>query len=176
MAGGRFGEALAICRRVIERGDSDGRDRAWFIIAMVYAHPENPDRDLNHSATALNRLITDYPRSGLRQQAVVFLNLFAVLRHAQARLEAVRSALGSVERKLKAVKLEKHKLAGALQTARDKVALQERQLRAANETIMKLQGRIEQFKAIDLKTEEKKREVIYKGENGAERYLQEQQP
>jgi len=83
IAQGNFAAALEGNRRIVEGSSNPRRDEALFNMGLIYAHPANPDQDYKKSQTYFDRLVTEYPRSELAEQARVWVQLLQMIEKAK---------------------------------------------------------------------------------------------
>ena len=58
-------------------------DRALFNIGLIYAHYENPEKDYKKSILYFRRLVREYPRSPLLEQAKIWINVLGIIEKAK---------------------------------------------------------------------------------------------
>jgi tetratricopeptide (TPR) repeat protein len=56
-----------------------GGDRALFTMGLMYVHYDNPERDYRKSMEYFTRLVEDYPRSELVEQAKIWVNILDII-------------------------------------------------------------------------------------------------
>ncbi|GBD96569.1 MAG TPA: tetratricopeptide repeat protein [Nitrospirae bacterium] len=79
LARGNYKGALKENMKVLDLPESSFRDEAFFNIALIYAHYDNPEKDYKKSLFYLSRLIKDYPESTLTEQARIWLDVLNVI-------------------------------------------------------------------------------------------------
>lgn len=75
MLEGQFDSALADSRTVLETFPDGLADQAHFQIGLIYAHPENPNRNSHNAQKAFNTIVNDFPQSHLRDQAQIWISV-----------------------------------------------------------------------------------------------------
>lgn len=136
MARGDYRSALAINQRVLRQYPENLADQALFQLGLIYAHPANPDCDVQNAAEAFQVIIDRYPASQLRPEAELWLVVLGNLRAQEDQIRDLRQRNAPLE---KIVKIQKQK-------------------------INQLREQLEKFKRIDIKMEEKKRNAIPRSE------------
>ena len=56
-----------------------GGDRALFTMGLMYVHYDNPERDYRKSMEYFTRLVEDYPKSELVEQAKIWVNILDII-------------------------------------------------------------------------------------------------
>jgi tetratricopeptide (TPR) repeat protein len=76
LAQGNYGNALKEQEKVISiAGDNSPADEALFSLAVIFAHPTNPARDYGKSISYCKKLIKDYAKSPLVEQAQTIIGI-----------------------------------------------------------------------------------------------------
>jgi tetratricopeptide (TPR) repeat protein len=76
LAQGNYGNALKEQEKVISiAGDNSPADEAFFLLAVIFAHPTNPAKDYGKSIFYCRKLIKDYPKSSLVEQAKTMIGI-----------------------------------------------------------------------------------------------------
>lgn len=131
-AAGDYSSALDINRRVLAQFPERLADQSLFQIGMVYAHPNNPDQDIQKALQFFQDIIDRYPESHLQPEAELWLAVLSQLRAQEGQIRFLNRRSAPLE---KALKMQKRK-------------------------ISRLQDQLEKLKRIDIHMEEKKREAI----------------
>ena len=71
MARGEYSRALEKNQELLEKYPQMG-DLALFQMGLITAHPKNPDKDYQNSLRYFQRLITEFPKSDLKNQAQIW--------------------------------------------------------------------------------------------------------
>ncbi len=135
-AAGDYSSALEINRSVLVQFPERLADQALFQIGMVYAHPDNPDRDIHKALQSFQDIIDRYPASHLQPEAHLWLAVMGQLSAQEGQIRFLTRRSASLE---KTLKMQKRK-------------------------ISQLQDQLEKLKRIDIHMEEKKREAIPQAE------------
>ncbi|MGD8990706.1 MAG: hypothetical protein PVI00_04545 [Desulfobacterales bacterium] len=135
-ATGDYRNALAINQRVLAQDPATLADQSLFLIGMVYAHPDNPDRDIQKALQSFQSIIDRYPASRLQPEAHLWLAVLGQLRAQEGQIRFLTQRSASLEKRLKIQKKE----------------------------ISQLKDQLEKLKHIDIHMEEKKRETIPQAE------------
>ena len=131
-ASGDYRNALEIYQRVLAQDPANLADQSLFQIGMIYAHPDNPDRDIQKALQSFQGIIDRYPASHLQPEARLWRALLDQLRAQEDQIQYLTRRSVPLE---KALKIQKRK-------------------------IVQLQDQLEKLKRIDIHMEEKKREAI----------------
>jgi tetratricopeptide (TPR) repeat protein len=76
LAQGNYGNALKEQEKVISiAGDNSPADEALFSLAVIFAHPTNPAKDYGKSIVYCRKLIKDFPKSSLVEQAKTIIGI-----------------------------------------------------------------------------------------------------
>ncbi len=135
-ANGNYSSALEINRRVLTQFSASLADQAIFQIGLIYAHPHNPDRDIQKAVESFQHIIDRYPASRLRQDAILWRVVLDQIRAQESQIQALTQRNAPLEKTL---------------------IIQKRK-------INQLQDQLEKLKRIDIKMEEKKRNAIPQAE------------
>ena len=140
-ASGDYRNALEIYQRVLAQDPANLADQSLYQIGMIYAHADNPDRDIQKAQQSFQRIIDYYPASHLQPEARLWRALLDQLRAQEDQIQYLTRRSVSLE---KALKIQKRK-------------------------IVQLQDQLEKLKRIDIHMEEKKRETIPQAEEPKEK-------
>ena len=135
-AAGDYSSALEINRSVLAQFPERLADQSLFQIGMVYAHPDNPDRDIQKALQSFQNIIDRYPASYLQPEAHLWLAVLGQLRAQEGQIRFLTQRSAPLEKRLKIQKKE----------------------------ISQLKDQLEKLKRIDIHMEEKKREAIPQAE------------
>jgi len=76
LAQGNYGNALKELEKVIvQAGDKSPADESLFYMGLIYAYPANPAKDFGKSIFYCRKLIKDYPKSSLVEQAKAIIGI-----------------------------------------------------------------------------------------------------
>jgi hypothetical protein len=127
-----FSSALEISRQVLVQFPASLADQSLFQIGLIYAHPDNPDRDFQKAADFFQRIIDQYSTSRLLQDTELWQSVLVQLRAQENQIRTLTQRSAALE---KFIQVQKRK-------------------------IYQLQDQLEQLKHIDIKMEEEKRNAI----------------
>ena len=161
-------EALTAGQHLLAHGDYDGSlkafqdvvvmaqdqppaDAATYNIGLVYAHPQNSQRDLQKAIGSFNRLITHYPESPLTEQAKIWVG---VLNEAEESKQAVEDSKQVIEKSREEV--EKNRL--AVEKSQQEIEKSRLELEKSKQEIEKTKRVIEKYKQVDIEIEQKRRD------------------
>jgi len=63
---------------LLDKKSPDG-DKALFTMGLIYVHYDNPERDYRKAMDCFTKLIEDYPRSTLVEQAKIWINVLDII-------------------------------------------------------------------------------------------------
>ena len=129
---GDYRHALEINQRVLAQDPAALADQSLFQIGMIYAHPDNPDRDIQKALQSFQSIIDRYPASHLQPEAHLWLSVLRQLRAQEEQIRFLTQRSAPLEKRLETQKKE----------------------------ISQLKDQLEKLKRIDIHMEEKKREAI----------------
>ncbi|MGN6717411.1 MAG: hypothetical protein ACTHLX_08460 [Candidatus Binatia bacterium] len=126
-------------------------DIALYSMGLVYAHPQNPKRDLQKAVSYFDQTVQNNPTSGLAQQARVWIAVLQDAEHAQEELEKSRQ---EVERSKE--EAERNRL--AVEKSKQDIERSRVELEKSRQEIEKTKQMIEKSKQIDIEIDQKRRE------------------
>ncbi len=142
---GDFSGSLKESQEILLRSSKDDpRDQALFLIGLIYAHAENPQKDLGKALYSFRTVLKEYPQSHLTAEARV---LVGVLQENQK--------LGQMARSFKQ---ENEELNQAVQKAKQENEKMNQAVQKVKQENEELSRVIEKSKQVDIEVEEKKRE------------------
>ncbi len=152
LAQGDFGESLKAFRDVWDAaGNQPPADRALYGMALVYAHPQNPNRDLQKAEELFKQTLDDYPSSALAEQARIWIAVLDETEKAKQEVEATRREIERFEQEA-----EKNRL--ALEKSRQEIEKSRLELEKTRQEIEKTKQMIEKSKQIDIEIDQKRRD------------------
>jgi tetratricopeptide (TPR) repeat protein len=125
--------------------DSPG-DSALFHMGLIWAHPENPQRNYKKALGCFRRFLRDFPRSALREEVRVWVSIINELIRCEGKIKDLEEEVSTVKTRLNGSKKE----VNALKT----------RLNGLKEELNTLQTRLNALKEIDIGIEEKRREDL----------------
>jgi tetratricopeptide (TPR) repeat protein len=126
-------------------------DVAMYNMGLVYAHPQNPKRDLQKAMYCFDQTIQNNPTSGLAQQARVWI---AVLQDSENAHEELEKSRQEVERSKQ--EAERNRL--AIEKSKQDIERSRVELEKSRQEIEKTKQMIEKSKQIDIEIDQKRRE------------------
>jgi len=128
---GDYVAALEETQKILSRSPKNGlRDQALFNIGLIYAHIENPQRNLGKAIQFFKAILKEYPQGPLTGEAKMMIGLLQ----------------------------EKEKLSQMLETLRHENEGMSQEIEKYKRENKELTQVIEKFKQVDIDVEEKKRE------------------
>jgi outer membrane protein assembly factor BamD (BamD/ComL family) len=161
-------EALAAGNELLNRGDFDASIRSYenvlamagekppadvatYQMALAYAHPKNPKRDLQKAMSSFSQVITAYPSSPWTEQARIWLG---VLKETQASQREIEESRREIEKS----KEEIEKNRAAIEKSRQEIENSRAELEKTKHEIEKSRQVIEKSKQVDIEIDQKRRE------------------
>lgn len=152
LAQGDFGGSLNAFRDVWDAaGNKPPGDRALYDMALVYAHPRNPNRDLQKAAELFQQTLDDYPGSALAEQARIWIAVLDETEKARQEVEAARLEIERSEQEA-----EKNRL--AIEKSQQEIEKSRLELEKTRQEIEKTKQVIEKSKQIDIEIDQKRRD------------------
>lgn len=162
MSRGFFEEALEKNKEVLREYPESLGDRALLQIAVLYAHPSNPQADLQTSEDNLERLVKSYPDSDLKLEAETWV---LVLKDINTLNASYHKQTSELKRKMDLLEArDNDKKTKLKDLKRAKKALQNR-LNELTKNINQLQAQLDSLKNVDLGIEEKRRQTLKEGKS-----------
>jgi hypothetical protein len=144
MAKGYFEASLNKNKRVLQQYHQSLGDQALFQIALIYAHPDNPDAGLQKSVDYFQKLLNQYPESNLKGEAETWVWTLQATMNMSQEINNLRRKLERVDK----YNREKTKNTKQMQRKINELQVQ----------IIDLKSQIDRLKSVDLGIEEKKRQ------------------
>ncbi len=113
LAQGDYEKALRENQEVLSMvGRTIPGDKALFNMGLIYAHYENPEKDYTKSREFFDRLITEYPRSTLVEQAKMWMDTLGCLENEKQASVALAKQIEALETQTEKKKSEGLQLSG----------------------------------------------------------------
>jgi tetratricopeptide (TPR) repeat protein len=80
-------------------------DSALFDTGLIWAHPENPQRNYKKALECFRRLIADFPQSALREEARVWVGTINESIQCEGRIKNLEETVSVLKKRLKALKV-----------------------------------------------------------------------
>ncbi len=107
LAEGKYEESISKAKEVLKLYPRTLGDEALFRMGLIYIYPRNPDQDYERSLKCFQRVIKEYPRSKLKNQAKLWA---CVLREIMDK----ERKIGGLKRKIKELQSQAEKLKNQL--------------------------------------------------------------
>ena len=165
-AEGNFGSSLEENEKVLLlAGRNTPIDEALFSIALIHAHFDNLARDYGKSLATLRKLIKDYPKSPLAQQAKVIMSLIQNNERLNRRVERLNNIIDALQKAdtgIEAKRTEQAKRAEQEKTAEKTktITVLTQENEKLSHTIERLNTIIDELKRVDIDVDQKKREKV----------------
>jgi len=121
-------------------------DRALYHMGLIWAHPDNPQNDYEEALTCFQRLVTIFPKSTLKNEAIVWINVINELLWFEGKVQELEQQERALKRSLNGSKEELNILKKRFDGSKKEVYL--------------LKQRLNALKEIDIRIEEKKRKNL----------------
>jgi tetratricopeptide (TPR) repeat protein len=147
---GQYDNALKESRTALEIYPQLLGDKAYFMIGLIYVHPDNPKRDGRKAREAFEKVVRHYPESALKIQAEIWEKILLEDQQMQTVLQAHNREIRNLKKAFKDQQAQLEQLS----------AKHTREMAEKDKLIQELRKNIDQLKEIDLKIEEKKRKPV----------------
>ena len=152
LARGDFDGSLKAYQKILETAhDQPPADRAAYSIGLIYAHPQNPRRDLQKAIKSLDRIVRLYPDSPWVEQAKVWVRVLNEAEESKREIEQVRRDLETSREDI-----EKKRL--AIEKSKQEVDKSRLELEKTKQEIEKTKQLMEKSKQVDIEIDQKRRE------------------
>ena len=167
MAGGQYEASMGKNLTVLSNYPHSIADQALFQIGLLYAHPQNPDRNYEKSLGSLNNILNGFPESRLRHQAQLWVLFIGDVIDKEQKIGILNSKNASLERIVKQHKIEIINLQKKIETPKnvDLIVSLEKKVDEQKKEINQLLDQIEKLKRVDLGIEEKKQKILQQNES-----------
>ena len=129
---GDFLTSIKENQEILNRFPEKYGDHALYAMGLIYAYPEYSDANYETSLTFFKKLIREYPESGFKNQAKIWISILNQITENEKEMDKNKKQIDLLENALKSEKKQ----------------------------IKNLQNQIKGLKEIDLGIEEKKREGL----------------
>ena len=163
LAKGKYEESMREAKEVLRLYPRILGDEALFQMGLIYAYPKNPDQDCQKSLKRFQRVIKEFPKSELKDQAEVWACVLQKIMDKEReidKLEQRNSNLGKAlekeKKKVKGLKSQAEKLKDQVEKLKDQAEKLKDQVEKLKDQVEKLKDQLFRLKEIDLGIEEKK--------------------
>jgi len=148
---GDFDGSLKAFQRVVAASeDEPPADVAVYNTGVVYAHPDNPKRDLHKAMSAFSKVIAAYPSSSWAEQSRAWVE---VLKEAEDSRQEAEQSRQAVEKS----QLELEKNRQAMEKSKQEIERSRAELDRIRQEIEKTRQVIEKSKQVDIEIDQKRR-------------------
>ncbi len=99
---GNYEEAVGIYERILRENPGEHKAQvALYELALLYASPGNPARNLALARSYLDRLARDYPKGAYQLEVQTLLNLIAHLTDTESNLTQLKNAMRAQDQTVK---------------------------------------------------------------------------
>ena len=155
-AEGKYEDAMRETKEVLRLFPRTLGDEALFQVGLIYAHPNNRDRNYEESLKWFQRVIEEFPRSELKAQADVGASVLGEILDKEKEIVGLRQRNSYVEKTLRTEKEKVKELEGKGEKLKAQVEKSKIQVEQLHEEVKKLKDQLLRLKEIDLGVEEKK--------------------
>ena len=135
---GDYAGSLEETQKILSRSSKDdSRDQALFYMGLIYAHVENPQRDLGKALYSFKAMLQEYPQSPLAGEAKVLVGALQENERLSQVFQKFKHENEELKKMIEKVKNENEEL---------------------KKMIEKVKNESEELKKVDIDVEEKKRE------------------
>lgn len=131
--------------------DKPPADRATYSIGLVYAHPQNPQRDLQQAKIFMDRVVRMYPDSPWAEQAQIWVGVLDEDQKSKREIEKARL-------ELEASKEEAEKSRLVLDKMKQEMDKSRLELEKTKQEMEKNRQVIEKSKKVDIEIDQKRRD------------------
>jgi hypothetical protein len=163
-----LGEALQSGERLLVGGDYEGSLRAFQSVALsardkspadtavyktgvVYAHPDNPRRDLEKAKAAFTRVVSSYPSSLWVEESQAWIGVLRDAEQSKQEVEASRRELEKWQ-----AELEKNRQ--AVERSKQEIEKSRLELEKTRQEVEKTKQVIEKSRQVDIEIDQKRRD------------------
>ncbi|HVO92087.1 MAG TPA: hypothetical protein VMT22_04570 [Terriglobales bacterium] len=131
--------------------DQPPADVASYNIGLVYAHPQNPDRDREKAIASFTRVVGSFPNSPWAAPAKIWIG---VLKESEEQQREVAKSQKLIEKSQQEV--EENRL--AMEKIKQEIEKTRLELEKSKQEVEKSKQMIEKSKQVDMEIERKRRE------------------
>jgi tetratricopeptide (TPR) repeat protein len=129
-------------------------DSALFHKGLIWAHPDNPQRNYQKALECFQRLVRDFPQNALIEEVSVWIGAINELIWCEDKIKDLEETVNVSKKQLNAKDKELEKTVSALKKELNA------KTKDLEETIATLKEQLNALKEIDIGIEEKKREDL----------------
>jgi hypothetical protein len=129
-------------------------DKALLEMALIFAHPSNPDSDYKTSLQYLKQLTEDFPKSPVADDGLMWIRTIQKILEREKEIAELRK---TIERQQKAFGKKVQVLQEQIANQQAEIQDLQAERKALNHSIEELTDQIRKLKEIDLNIEEKRR-------------------
>ena len=147
-----FDGSLKMFQKVLMTAqDKPPADMATYCIALVYAHPQNPRRDLQKARSSFDRVIRGYPNSPWAEQAKIWVGVLNDREESKQEAEKARQELEKSKQEAETNRL-------AIERSKQEIDKSRLELEKIKQEVEKTKQMIEKSKQVDMEIDQKRRE------------------
>jgi tetratricopeptide (TPR) repeat protein len=153
---GQYKDSMREAKGVLRLYPRTLGDKALFQMGLIYAYPKNPDQDYHRSLKRFQRVIKEFPKSDLKDQAKVCASVLMELMDKERKIGKLNEnnsrlgrALEKEEKKVKELESQTEKLKSQAKKLKG-------QVEKLKDQVEKLKDQLLRLKEIDLGIEEKR--------------------
>jgi tetratricopeptide (TPR) repeat protein len=135
-------------------------DRALFHMGLIWAHPDNPNKDYKKTLEYFQHVIRDFPGSALTEEVRVWTVAINELTLCESRIQDRDESINVLKKQINTSKEQDMKLESKNRYLEETVKSLGETVRDLEETVGALKKQITAMKEIDIGIEEKKRQDL----------------
>ena len=142
-------------------------DQALFQIGLLYAHPENPNRNYQKSLGSFSKIIHEFSKSRLRPRTQLWILFIENAIDQNRKIGVLNEKNVALAKTVEQQKIDLTSLHKKIETRRnvDLIDFLEKTIDEQKKEITQLMDQIEKLKRVDLGIEEKKQKILQQNEN-----------
>ena len=167
MVSRQYEASMAKNLTVLNKFPNSLADQALFQIGLLYAHPENPNRNYQKSLASFNKILNEFAASPLRQQAQLWVLFIQDIFDKERKIGKLNKNNLSLQGTVEQQKIEIDILQKKIETRKNAALIVslEKTVDEQKKEINELRDQIEKLKRVDLRIEEKKQKILQQNES-----------
>lgn len=154
----QYEASLKQYNRVLSLADNhEPSDAAWFNIGLIYADPQNPNRNPQKAFDCFNQVVAAYPASAWRQQAQAWIGVLEEANNSRREIELSNKRLERSREELDQSQQELQKSKQELEKSKQQMEKTRAELERSRVEVEKSKQVIEKSRQVDIEIEQKKR-------------------
>jgi len=156
-AQGDYESSVRLYEETLNRFPRHG-DQALLQIGLIYAYPDNPNRNYQKSIQSFQKILLEYPASNVREEAVILASLIQQMQDNEEEINRLKIK-NEYEQKARFERYRQmNKLQDNVSKSDKKSAVLTKQIKQLKAQIEQYKKQVDKFKEVDLEIEKLKRE------------------